>query len=72
MKKFGLAILIPIFHLVFFIYSGMAQEVKGPKMVIRDPVFDFKEVKEGEVLDHTFKVFNQGDQDLVIKKVKPG
>jgi hypothetical protein len=50
----------------------MAQEFTGPKMVIRDPVFDFKEVKEGEVLDHTFKVFNHGDQDLVIKKVKPG
>jgi len=41
-------------------------------MVLAEQVFDFKEVKEGQVLEHAFYVYNQGDQPLVIKKVVPG
>ena len=41
-------------------------------MVLKEGVFDFKEVKEGEVIAHTFKVLNLGDQTLKIIRVKPG
>lgn len=59
---------------LFFVYaySAHAQEVLVPKMVLKERVFDFKEVKEGEVLEHTFIVLNQGEETLEIKKVKPG
>ena len=53
-------------------YPAIAQNVKGPKMVLKERVFDFKEVKEGEVIEHTFLVLNQGEEILEIKKVEPG
>ena len=49
-----------------------ALESQGPKMVLEEQRFDFGEVKEGEVFSHTFRVVNQGDQTLEIRKVKPG
>ncbi|MCJ7687369.1 MAG: hypothetical protein MUO68_24080 [Desulfobacteraceae bacterium] len=56
----------------FYSYSSYAQEAQGPKMVLKERVFDFEEVKEGEVVEHTFIVLNQGEETLEIKKVKPG
>lgn len=53
-------------------YPAIAQDVNGPKMVLKERVFDFKEVNEGEVIEHTFRVLNQGEESLEIKKVKPG
>ena len=49
-----------------------AQEVIGPKMVIEEKSFDFKEVEQGRVIEHDFTVLNKGDQPLEIRKVKPG
>ena len=62
---------------VFFLFpclgnSALAQGGQGPKMVLKEEIFDFKEVMEGEVIEHTFRVFNHGDQVLEIKKVAPG
>ena len=56
----------------FYSYSSSAQEVLGPKMVLKEREFDFGEVKEGEVIEHSFSVFNQGDAPLEIVRVKPG
>jgi hypothetical protein len=69
----------------FWSHSAMTQEgkghiertidqkvVKGPILVIKEDTIDLKEVKEGEVIEHTFQVFNQGDQTLEIKSVRPG
>ena len=62
--------------LIFWIALGLtvvrAQETGGPKMVIKEKVSDFKKVKQGEIVEHSFKVLNRGDQPLEIKKVKPG
>ena len=61
--------------LLFFTLSGhfvLAQELRGPKIVLKEQMFDFGEVKEGDTIDHTFQVFNKGDQTLEIKNVKPG
>ncbi len=72
MRKRWLVGMICIALLAFFGYSSLAQEPRGPKMVLKERVFDFKEVKEGEVIAHTFKVLNLGDQNLKIIRVKPG
>ena len=49
-----------------------AQEHKGPRVAVEGREFDFKEVKEGAVLEHTFKVLNKGDEPLKIISVRPG
>ena len=53
-------------------YSAPAQGIKGPNMVLKEREFDFKDVKEGKIIRHTFQVLNQGDKALEIKKVAPG
>ena len=53
-------------------YTVLAQENRGPRIVVKEQVFDFKEIKEGSVVQHTFKVLNEGDQTLEIKSVRPG
>ena len=72
MKKYYIITWVVIFHFAFFTYSAVAQATTGPKMVLAELSFDFKEVKEGQVLEHTFYVYNQGDQPLARKKVVPG
>lgn len=72
MRKRWLVGVICITLFAFFGYSSLAQEPRGPKIVLKERVFDFKEVKEGEVIEHTFKVLNQGDRTLKIIKIKPG
>lgn len=57
---------------LLYAYSAYAQEVLGPKMVLKEREFDCGEVKEGEVIEHTFSVLNQGDEPLEIVRVKPG
>jgi uncharacterized repeat protein (TIGR01451 family) len=41
-------------------------------MVLEEKSVDYKQVDEGEVIQHTFNVRNEGDQVLQIKSVKPG
>lgn len=72
MNKYWLAAFTCVFLVLFWAHPVRVQEVKGPKMVLKERVFDFKEVQEGETIEHTFLVFNQGDQPLEIKSVKPG
>jgi hypothetical protein len=51
--------------------GSQAQKPSGPQISFQEKNFDFKDVEEGTVLDHTFKVWNRGDQPLVIEKVSP-
>lgn len=48
------------------------QESSGPKLVLEKNIFDAKEVKEGDIISHTFTVLNRGDSVLRINRVKPG
>jgi hypothetical protein len=41
-------------------------------MVLSVKHHDFKEANEGEVVEHSFTVQNQGDRVLEIERVKPG
>jgi hypothetical protein len=53
-------------------WGAVGAEQAGPKMVIKELEYDFKQVKEGEVIEHSFLVSNKGDQVLEIRQVKPG
>lgn len=44
----------------------------GPKIEVQERVFDFKEMIEGQTIEHVYKVQNKGDQPLEIQRAKPG
>jgi len=44
----------------------------APVIEIKEPTHNFKQVSQGEVVKHDFRVFNRGEASLEIKKVKPG
>lgn len=52
--------------------SATAQEIRKPKVFLREHTYDFKEVMEGEVISHTFIISNKGDEELRILQVKAG
>ncbi|MBW1702265.1 MAG: DUF1573 domain-containing protein [Deltaproteobacteria bacterium] len=72
MRRYWLVGIVCIAVFSIFGYSAPAQEIKGPKMVLKEREFDFKDVKEGKAIRHTFHVLNQGDETLRIIKVRPG
>jgi len=43
---------------------------KGPKIIFREESKDFGKMKQGKVLTHIFVFKNEGDETLVIKRVK--
>ena len=72
MKKLVLGTLLLSIALAFWPYSAMARETSGPKRVLDHLEDDFKTVKEGTPVEHTFKVLNKGDEILKIIRVRPG
>ncbi len=73
MKKLFL-VFAGLLSVVLWTDPGFAQDqpAKGPRLTVEGREFDFKDVKEGTVLEHTFKIFNKGDEPLKIISVKPG
>jgi hypothetical protein len=57
---------------LFLASHAPAQEARGPKMALPEQSFDFEEVLEGVVIDHTFQVLNQGDETLEIQRISTG
>lgn len=76
MKRATMAglILLSFFALCSFPDRTRGQEAlkPAPKIVLREKVFDFGEVKEGDNVEHTFMVSNTGNAPLDIRNVKPG
>ena len=72
MKKAVYIACLPILLLTLNFTTGLAQQAIGPRLVIEERLFDAKKVKEGKVIEHTFKVLNTGDRRLEIKRVNPG
>lgn len=72
MKRCWWAALVLFSLLAFLGNWALAQESKGPRIVAKEMVYDFKDVREGEDIEHTFQIFNEGDETLKIKEVKPG
>lgn len=61
------------FAVSFFLSPlASAQPASGPRLLLKEKHHDFKEVNEGAVVQHSFKVENQGDQVLEIQRVNPG
>jgi hypothetical protein len=57
---------------VLYPFPGPAAGAGRPEMVLAEKVFQAKEVKEDEMIEHTFKVHNKGNGPLEIERVKPG
>jgi hypothetical protein len=55
--------------LVFLQNPDSALPASGPSMVLEGSGYDAKEVKEGEVISHSVRVLNRGDQVLKIRDV---
>jgi len=72
MKKLSIGIFIFTLCIITHLSFSWAQKATGPKMVLKEKTVDYKEVDEGEVIEHVFKVLNEGDQPLQIERVKPG
>ncbi|MDZ7696172.1 MAG: hypothetical protein U5R49_04315 [Deltaproteobacteria bacterium] len=72
MLKGWLVSVVWLFFVSLYPCSAYAGEPLGPKMVIKELEFDYGEVKEGETIEHTFLVLNQGDAPLEIARVRPG
>ncbi len=72
MKKRPLFCVLLIGFFLASVFPILAQKRQGPKMVVREREVDFGEVKEGDIIEHTFSVFNQGDAPLEIVRVTPG
>jgi hypothetical protein len=72
MRKFFCVFVLTFLFLFTAFSASCAEQLSGPRMVIEENSFDCKEVKEGSVIQHNFKVLNKGDQPLQIKNVRPG
>ena len=72
MKKLLYGTPFLIFLITLSLTTGWAQQAIGPRMVLEEKDFNAKQIKEGEIIGHTFIVRNTGDQPLEIKKVNPG
>ena len=58
--------------LALCIYGFAQDQATGaPKIVLDMLVYDFNEVKQGQVVRYDFIVHNQGDAVLEIRSVKP-
>lgn len=71
MKRIALGIVFLVLSFTLFLSPILGETAKGPKMVLKEKAFDFKEVDEGKVVEHAFEVLNEGDAPLEIKKVQP-
>jgi len=61
-----------VFWIIFNLTAGWAQQPIGPRMELKEKYFNANSLKEGQIIEHTFTVFNRGDRPLEIKKVQPG
>ena len=73
MKKltFCIVLFMILPFLVRPIYATVQQPV-GPRMILKERSFDQRKVDQGAVIEHTYRVGNEGDQPLLIRKVDPG
>jgi hypothetical protein len=72
MKKLLCGTFFLISWIILNLATGWAQQFTGPRMDLKEKYFDAKHVKEGQIIEHTFTVYNRGDRPLEIKKVQPG
>ncbi|MBB3700695.1 DUF1573 domain-containing protein [Flammeovirga yaeyamensis] len=64
MKKVLFTFLIGLFAL-----AVQAQDAKGPVITFAENTYEFGDIHQGDVVEHTFKFTNTGDAPLVIINV---
>lgn len=69
MKK----ILIAVSVVSIAAFAGLlsAQEVKGPRIEIKEMRYDLGKVVQGTQVSHVFEVRSMGTETLVINRVQP-
>jgi hypothetical protein len=73
MRRLGIVVFAWFISLhTFCLASEQAPGSPGPRMLMEERAFDFGEVKEGEIVSHTFRILNRGDQPLEVVNVKRG
>jgi hypothetical protein len=70
-KQIGAGLLV-IFFLLVSVPPAVSEEQKAPKAVVLEKAFDFGTVMEGDVITHSFKIANHGEDTLRISRVQPG
>jgi len=63
-------VLVYAMVLVFVLPGNLCFAVEGPKIQFKELKWDFGNKKQGEVLTHTFRFENVGDETLVISRVR--
>lgn len=61
---------LPTLFFIFLADPAAFPASAGPKILISEKSFDFKELVEGQFVEHAFMVVNKGDQPLELQKVK--
>lgn len=56
--------------MAFLAYSEVPASA-APKIDVKEKVFNFGEMVEGQTVEHAYKVQNRGDQPLEIRRLKP-
>ena len=64
LKRLILLLIIPL----LIAEAGFAEPL--PRIVVEQPVFDFGEVMQGQLVEHTFVFENSGDAELIVDRVK--
>lgn len=72
MKRIWRILLVFICGMILYAYNVTAEDIAGPKLVLKEKVFDFGNVIQGEIIEHAFIVANEGDKALEITRVNPG
>lgn len=72
MRRFCMYGIIMIILVMFSGHHESAQGGIGPRLVMKEEMHDFGKVWGGDVVEYSFKVFNKGDEPLLIGRVKPG
>jgi hypothetical protein len=74
-RLWSFIVTVLIMHAAAFLptaaWSESTAPGSAPKIAVDSESFDFGKVKDNEVLEHSFKIFNKGSAPLEIKDVKP-
>jgi hypothetical protein len=70
-KRIGTG-LMALLLLLITVSPAVSEEQRLPKAVVLEKRFDFGTVREGDIITHSFKIANQGEDTLTIARVQPG
>ena len=71
MKNSQLLFVLLLIVLSFSTLAG-AQETAAPEIFFKEKTYVADKVMEGDIIEHTYTVFNKGNAVLNISSVKPG